>query len=398
MKIHKLLRWLISGFFAFSLALPGLTQFNSTGSLSDLTAIRDNVKNKRISSYDRTGGNKDFLAAIGDGEKRTIADIKGSGIITHIWITIAPPPGQLSRNDIILRMYWDGNDYPSVEAPIGPFFGQGWDESYAFTSLPLSANPVEGRALVSYFKMPFKTGARIEIENQTGEEIRNFYYFVDYLETPVDEHTGYFHAWYNHQITKAPESGENEWGSLRMKEGVNPDGKNNYLILDTKGKGQFVGVNYYVNSPGPIWYGEGDDMFFIDGDEMPTLNGTGTEDYFNTSWCPKTAFCHPYFGYPRVNGTYGWMGRTHVYRFNIEDPVYFDKSLKFSIEHGHNNCLTLDLASVAYWYAEKPSTLQPIADKEARKFMPEISVTDINRWRDAWRKANGNDPQLWGNE
>ena len=92
------------------------------------------------------------------------------------------------------------------------------------------------------------------------------------------------------------------------------------------------------------------------------------------------------------------MGRTHLYRFNIEDPVYFDKSLKVTIEHGHNNCLTLDLASVAYWYASTPAKLQPIPDKEGRKFMPENSVTDINRWRDAWRKAHGNGPQLWGNE
>ncbi|HYW95656.1 MAG TPA: glycoside hydrolase family 172 protein, partial [Bacteroidales bacterium] len=238
----------------------------------------------------------------------------------------------------------------------------------------------------------------IEIENQTGKTINAFYYYVDYLETPVDDNMGYFHAWYNHQITKAPEEGENEWSSLAPGAGTNPLGEKNYLILDTKGKGQFVGVNYYVNNPGPIWYGEGDDMFYIDGDTKPTLNGTGTEDYFNTSWCPKTAFCTPYYGYPRVNGTYGWMGRTHLYRFNIQDPVYFDKSLKFTIEHGHNNYLTLDLASVAYWYASKPTSLQPIPDKEHRKFMPENSVTDINRWRDAWRKAHGNGAQLWGNE
>ncbi|HYX07565.1 MAG TPA: DUF2961 domain-containing protein, partial [Bacteroidales bacterium] len=175
----------------------------TTGALSDITLMRDNVKNKRISSYDKTGGNNDRLENIKDGEKRTLAEIEGSGIITHIWITIAPPPHQLSRNDIILRIYWDGNDYPSVESPIGPFFGQGWNESYQFVSMPLSANPVEGRAMVSYFKMPFRKGARIEIENQTGKTINAFYYYVDYLETPVDDNMGYFHAWYNHQITKA---------------------------------------------------------------------------------------------------------------------------------------------------------------------------------------------------
>ncbi len=138
-------------------------------------------------------------------------------------------------------------------------------------------------------------------------------------------------------------------------------------------------------------------MFWIDGDKNAnSMNGTGTEDYFNTSWSPNTAFCSPYFGYPRVNGNFGWLGRTHVYRFHIEDPVYFDKSLRISIEHGHNNYLTLDLASVAYWYADKPSHLKPIPDKEDRKFMPDISVVDINRWRDAWRKAMGNDSAIMG--
>jgi hypothetical protein len=140
-------------------------------------------------------------------------------------------------------------------------------------------------------------------------------------------------------------------------------------------------------------------MVFIDGAETPTLYGTGTEDYFNTSWCPKTLYTHPYFGYARVNDDIGWLGRTHVYRFHIADPVYFDKSLKVTIEHGHNNCMTLDLASVAYWYQAPPLTkLAPIPNKEARKPKSFIGVTDVHKWRDAWRKAHGGDDQLWGNE
>lgn len=139
-------------------------------------------------------------------------------------------------------------------------------------------------------------------------------------------------------------------------------------------------------------------MIFIDGDPMPTLHGTGTEDYFNTSWCPKEPFSHPYFGYPRVNGNVGWLGRTHVYRYHIEDPIHFDKSLKFTIEHGHNNALTLDLASVAYWYADKPSRLKPIPSKEQRTPKAAIDHRQIHLWRDAWRKQMGNDPELWGDE
>ena len=127
----------------------------------------------------------------------------------------------------------------------------------------------------------------------------------------------------------------------------NTTGADNYLIADIRGKGHYVGVNYYVHSPGPMWYGEGDDMFFIDGEAWPpSLHGTGTEDYFNTSWSPKDMFSHPFYGYGRVNDDVGWLGRTHVYRFHVVDPVYFDESLRFSIEHGHDNNLTLDLSLI----------------------------------------------------
>ncbi len=367
--------------------------------LHGLARIRTGVKTRRISSYDRTGGNNDRFERIPDGETRELFNVKGAGVINHIWITIAPPPERLNRNDIILRMYWDGSAFPSVESPIGPFFGQGWNESYPFVSLPLAVGPVEGRALVSYFAMPFSSGARIEVENQTGRQIDAFYYYVDYVEMEkLPEEMGRFCAWYNHELTEALPDGENEW-ALLGRQGENPTGEQNYLIADIRGKGHFVGVNYYVHCPSPIWYGEGDDMIFIDGSETPTLHGTGTEDYFNTSWCPKTLYSHPYFGYARVNDDIGWLGRTHLYRFHISDPLYFDKSLKFTIEHGHNNCLTLDLASVAYWYQAPPlAKLPPIPDKEARKPKPFISAPDMHKWRHEWRQNHGGDDQLWGNE
>ena len=252
---------------------------------------------------------------------------------------------------------------------------------------------------MSYFVMPFAKGARIEIENQTGQEIRAFYYYVDYVEVDrLPEDMGRFCAWYNHELTDATPEGENEWGLLG-EPGTNPKGQDNYLIADIKGKGHFVGVNYYVHSPTPMWYGEGDDMIFIDGAKRPTLHGTGTEDYFNTSWCPKTPFTHPYYGYARLNDDIGWLGRTHVYRFHISDPLYFQESLRFTIEHGHSNNLTLDLASVAYWYQAPPLTkLAPIPGKAARQPKPFINQSDIHRWRHEWRKAKGGDSQLWGNE
>lgn len=366
--------------------------------MTDLSIIKEQVRSKRVSSYDRSGDNHDNFQNIRNGEKRIIFDVKGTGIINHIWITMGPEPAVLSRNDIIIRMYWDGNEHPSVESPIGPFFGQGWNESYLFTSAPLAATPTDGMGLVSYFAMPFEKGGRIEILNQSGKDIRSLYFYVDYVEMKqLPPHAGRFHAWYNKQLMGPADSVENEHWMFGPGK-PNKTGKDNYVIADIKGKGHFVGVNYYVHSPTPYWYGEGDDMIFIDNNEQPLLNGTGTEDYFNTSWgAPKTPYATPYFGYARVNNDIGFLGRTHLYRFNIADPFYFDTSFRFTIEHGSMNVLTLDLASVAYWYQDKASAVPAIPDAAARKPQPMIGPVDIHRWRNEWRKSKDNNPTLWGN-
>jgi hypothetical protein len=349
--------------------------------LFSLTQLKEGVKSKRIGSYDKSGGNNDRLTAIKAGEKVTIMDVKGAGVISHIWFTIAPGADALSRNDIILRMYWDGNSFPSVESPLGPFFGNGWNEAYYLVCAPLSVSPGGGKSYVSYFAMPFSSGARIEIENQSDKEIRAFYFNIDYLEMKkLPRDCGRFHAWYNHEVTEPGTFGEKD---------KNITGHDNYVFADIKGKGQFVGVNYYINSPVTSWYGEGDEMIFIDGETLPSIVGTGTEDFFNTSWCPKELFQHPYFGYPRVNNQKGWLGRTHVYRFFIQDPFYFDKSCKFTIEHGHNNNLTLDLASVAYWYQEKASALARSFSKEERQPKPIIDSSNIKVWRNIWQIDKG---------
>jgi len=386
--------------FSFILCLLALTgQAQNMNLLSGLTTIQDGVRSKRVSSYDRSGGNGDNVYMIKPGESRTIFDVQGAGIIDHIWVTMGPRPETLNRSDVILKMYWDGMKEPSVLSPIGPFFGQGWNESYDYTSMPLSVGPAGGTGMVSYFQMPFAKGAKIVIENQADINIEAFYFYVDYVEMDkLPANTGRFHAWFNRQITNAAEDGENEWQALHPF-GKNLDGKDNYVFANIKGDGHFVGVNYYVQNPSIMWYGEGDDMFFVDGEKTPSLHGTGTEDYFNTSWCPRSIFLTPFYGYPRVsNYETGWLYRTHLYRFNITDPIYFKKSLKATIEHGHANTLTLDLSSVAYWYTREATAVDPIPDKEHRKFMPEISAVDMLRWRNEWRKAHGNKPNLWGNE
>jgi hypothetical protein len=156
-----------------------------------------------------------------------------------------------------------------------------------------------------------------------------------------------------------------------------------------------VGVNYYVNSPSPIWYGEGDDMFLVDGEAWPgSAHGTGTEDYFNQSWCPDEHYCHPYFGTAYAPGRnnddprFGWLGRTHCYRFHLEDPIRFQKSLRASIEHGHANCLTLEIASVAYWYQMTPTRpFPPLATAAERVPRKQVDVVSIHRWRKEWRET-----------
>jgi hypothetical protein len=369
------------------------------GELLSLTQIKTGMKSGRVSSAHPEGRNQDWIEI----EKAGTADLcklEGAGYINHIWITIAPPPEELNRNRILIRMYWDGNEFPSVESPLGAFFGQGWDESYEFKSLPLATGPLDGRALVSYFVMPYAKGARVEIVNYTGRKIPKFYYYVDYVsvdELPAD--TGRFHAWFNHELTGAHPDGENEWGLLGEEKVNNTDGKGNYLIADIRGRGHFVGVNYYIHSPTPQWYGEGDDMFFIDGEKLPSIQGTGTEDYFNTSWCPNSLYDHPYFGAARVGDSVGWLGRHHVYRFHVSDPIYFDKSLRFSIEHGHANQLNLDVASVAYWYQAPPlKPLPKLTDEGPWQIRPDVDFRHLHQWRDAWRKSKGNDPKLWGTE
>ena len=357
--------------------------------LSNLAAIRS-YKSKRVSSFDRSGGNDDFIC-IGPGETVTLADLPGSGTIRHIWMTLSSKDENVRRN-LVIRMFWDGQKHSSVESPIGDFFGQGWAEKYNFASLPLAATPREGNGLVCYFPMPFSVGAQLTLENESDLPVDSLYFYIDYEEMPVESvEEGRFHAWYNQEIT-SPESTdgnvENEW-TIFGPYPKNPSDKDNYIFCEAEGNGHFVGVNYYVNCPTPIWYGEGDDMFMIDGEPWPgSLHGTGTEDYFNQSWCPEEVYRHPFFGTAKVPDKLGWMGRTHCYRFHVEDPIRFNKSLRASIEHGHANVLTLDLASVAYWYQSLPSKPFPrLPSAKERKPSPVTTPTDIHKWRDAWRKS-----------
>lgn len=376
----------------------------SHGPLSHISTIID-AKTQRFSSYDRSGGNDDFIA-IPAGKTITLAETDGAGIVKHIWITLSSSEPHIRRK-LVLRMYWDGQDHPSVESPIGDFFGQGWGQNYNFISLPLAATPRNGNGLVCYFPMPFGRGAKITIENQGEQDVSSFYFYIDVEHhDSIPDSEGRFHAWYHQEFTapEADDSGREDEGWLSHEKKLNPSDRNNYLFCEPTGRGHFVGVNYYINSPLAVWYGEGDDMFLVDGEPWPgSAHGTGTEDYFNQCWCPDEHYCHPYFGTARAPGRdndsyrFGWIGRTHVYRFHLEDPIRFTKSLRASIEHGHANAFAMELSSVAYWYQTLPSApfppLPPVAERIPRK---ELDEGDLHRIRDGWRTQRGDKP--WGNE
>ena len=317
-------------------------------------------RSKRVSSFDRTGRNADFLT-IRKGERVDLAKIDGAGVIRHIWFTIACEDTEYLRK-LVLRMYWDGMKHPSVETPVGDFFGVGHAKvaSYQCAVLNMSANPgQEQRAAMNcYFPMPFREQARIEIQNEADTAVRAFYYYIDYDEVDAlpDEEL-YFHAWWrrDNPCTPPPKSRQPH---------VNLTDQNNYLILDARGRGHYVGCNMSVHNLYGGWWGEGDDMFMIDGKKWPPdLHGTGSEDYFNHAWGMQVGNSYMYNGvsYHNAPPRHTFNERITVYRYHICAPVIFQKSLRASIEHGHANDRCDDYSSTAYWY-------QTLPHKKFRKF------------------------------
>ena len=311
--------------------------------LNNLTRKQDFVS-KRVSSYDLSGANVDNVP-FGSGETRTIADIKGPGIIHHIWVTVAGP--EFYGKKMIVRIYWDDEKEPSVEAPLGDFFGVGHGLNRNYASLPFVCS-ADGRARNSYWMMPFKKSARIEITNEGPNRVKAFYYYIDYREVKeLPEDTRYFHAQYNQEFPPNPVISSLGWGKSNL------DGKDNYLFLDAKGEGHYVGVSYSILNRTSGWWGEGDDFIWIDGEEKPSLMGTGSEDYFNDAWEMRESESL-FYGCPLQEPGFDPGDKATVYRFHINDPIPFTKSIKVSIEHGHANLRSEYLSSVAYWYQTEP--------------------------------------------
>lgn len=274
-----------------------------------------------------------------------IAAIDGPGCINHIWLT---PTGNW-RNQI-LRFYWDGQETPSVEAPLGDFFCCGWNQYAPVRALPVCVNP--GSAFNCYWQMPFRKHCRITVENR-GDTAQNLYYQIDYTLTEVPEDAAYFHAQFR-RMNPLPYKGV-------------------YTILDDVcGQGQYVGVYmaWGVNNTG--WWGEGEIKFYMDEDaEYPTICGTGTEDYFCGSYNFENQVTHryepfttPYSGLCQViepDGVYRSQQRFGMYRFHVTDPIRFTKKLKVTMQAlgwrsgGRYLPLQDDIASVAFWYQTLPT-------------------------------------------
>jgi Protein of unknown function (DUF2961) len=329
----------------FTPAAAVLAQLDFDNPLNGLDTLKDS-QSMRASSTDPNwrNGNADSRP-IAPGETLTLAELKGPGRIVHFWNTIADKEPYYSRL-LSLRIYWDGETNPSVQCPIGDFFGVGNGIDQPFDSLPVRVTS-NGRGRNCYWPMPFRKSARITVTNDGKQRCNSFYYQIDWQKLPsLPRKTAYFHAMYRQ-----------EYPCVMGR---------NYLIADIQGRGQYVGTVLSVCLVSPRWFGEGNDYFYIDGEPEPSLRGTGTEDYFCDGWGFHQGD-GPFYGAPYWEGDTGDdVGNVgSVYRWHIPDPVTFKKSLRVEIQHkgaqdfpdGTRTGFTERddmFSSVAFWYQIEP--------------------------------------------
>ncbi len=307
------------------------------------------------------------IGAIAPGETVVLADIAGSGAIQHIWCTVTDrtEKGRFVLRDLILRMYWDGEEAPSVECPLGDFFLNGFARGCEVNSLPIVVNPKRG--MNSFIPMPFRKGARITLENQHAGEVPAFFYQVDYvLSDDVPEDAAYFHAqWRRERLTTL---------------------QKDYVLLDgVRGRGHYIGTYLGLATLERYWWGEGEIKFYIDGDEeFPSQCSTGTEDYFGGAWSfggytderghmLEKTYCTPFMGYPFYSRDDDFHNdyfnrdcppMRGFYRWHVADPVLFQKDLRVELQQIGVCELGLferqdDVCSVSYWYQTEPHAAFP---------------------------------------
>ena len=309
------------------------------------------------------------------GATHVLMNAQGPGVITHIWITfLGPEPqdwakrGSADHQELLLRMYWDGEPRPAVEAPVGDFFASCFGRRVEVVSVPVI---VEGAdSYNSFWRMPFRRSARIEITNQSDKPLSLLYYNIDWIKLDrLPEDTPYFYAQYRQEYP--------------VRKG------RDYLILETEGKGHFVGAVLGVRMRSPAWFGEGDEKIYIDGEATPSIWGTGTEDYFLSAWGLERTST-PYFGVPFFDDrTIG--GHVSSYRWHLRDPIVFNTAVKVTIEHmgwmseDENpdykatswNEREDDYASVAFWYQTGQPTFAERAPGAVERRLPSLARIEV---------------------
>ena len=316
------------------------------------------------SSFDRTGGNRDFFS-IASGQTIDVFQSNGPGIITHIWFTIAAQ-STMHLKELVLRVYWDGSTAASVETPVGDFFGLNLGDYFVYQSAFLNCSSI--KALNCYFAMPFRRSARITVTNEGAKTVGSFYSNIDYQLVPsLPDDALYFHAQYRQAV---PNKIGGDAGH------VNLEGTDNYVFVETTGKGQLMGVTLGVIQNRDAWFGEGDDMTTVDASAKPVITGTGTEDYFCGAWDfgVNSPFAHLYNGAPYIANGERAGGRYCLYRWHADNPIAFQHSIKHTIEHGHANDRADCFYSVAYWYQTAPSTQMPSLPPLAER-LPQLKLS-----------------------
>ncbi len=315
---------------------------------------------------------------VASGATKVVLDAQGPGVVTHMWFTfLGPerqawaPQGSADHQEILLRVFYDGQESPAIEVPLGDFFANCFGRRTEVISVPVVVE--DGDSYNCFWRMPFRKSIRIEVLNQSQQSLNLLYYNIDWIkQDSLSADTPYFYARYHQEYPV--ESGQD------------------YLILDTQGKGHYVGTVLSVRTRSPSWFGEGDEKIYIDGEEKASIWGTGTEDYFLSAWGLKTTST-PYFGTPYFDqwGIVG--GHTAAYRWHIQDPIVFNTSIKVTIEHWgwistdenpegkqHSwNEREDDFASVAFWYQTgQPSPAPPVPDAKHRR-LPNLDQITYGR-------------------
>lgn len=304
-------------------------------------------------------------AKIPAGGRLDLASIDGPAMIHRLRIKLKVKNDDVLRA-ALLRAYWDGYVRPSVDAPIGDFFGNGlFFENYKSLLMGLTED-----GYYSYYRMPFGRYAQLEILNEGENEIEECSYEIAYTKLDaLPENYGCFHAKWRREDACAVDL----WGS-------NLDGHYNYTFLDTRGQGRYVGCNLNMVNRFPRWWGEGDQMIFVDDDTWPpSHHGTGTEEFFNDAWgfhhghCPVSGSMN--VGPEETGSGYRCFGPNPVYMHNIADSIPFSKRIRVTLEHGTEDDFFNDYASTAYWYQKLPArdffVMRPVKERVAQ---------DKDRW------------------